>query len=130
MNEVILLERPALGRTWKRRSAMNSRNLGRICGGAALDLVCFLLCVTLLARAFEQVSELWEGRYRFWVFDFAESGAPFHFQAFELAAWVAVVFLVVLRFVTYLDCRIRREGWDVELKLRGRAAELKAAESW
>jgi hypothetical protein len=39
----------------------------------------------------------------------------------QAAFWIVIVFLTVFRFVSYLDCRIRREGWDVELKLRALA---------
>ena len=36
--------------------------------------------------------------------------------------WFVVVFMHVVRFLTYLDTRIRREGWEVELKVRAAAA--------
>lgn len=38
-------------------------------------------------------------------------------------------FIAVFRFITYLDCRIRREGWDVELKLRAEASHFAHRES-
>ena len=42
-----------------------------------------------------------------------------------LAAWLVAVQATVVRFLGYLDLRIRREGWEVELKVRAAAAELK-----
>jgi len=44
---------------------------------------------------------------------------------FQLAVWGAVVFFGVARFLTYIDQRIRLEGWEVKLRLQavGRAIE-------
>ena len=41
-----------------------------------------------------------------------------------LALWIVVMFMTVLRFLCYLDLRIRQEGWEVELLLRAEAAKL------
>jgi hypothetical protein len=41
-----------------------------------------------------------------------------------LAMWLVVIYATVVRFLNYLDLRIRREGWEVELKVRAAAAEL------
>jgi hypothetical protein len=41
------------------------------------------------------------------------------------AVWVAVAFFAVVRFLTYIDQRIRLEGWEVELRLRGAGAVLR-----
>jgi hypothetical protein len=43
---------------------------------------------------------------------------------FPLAYWLVVGFFAVSRFLGYLDVRIRREGWEVELSLRAEAARL------
>ena len=43
---------------------------------------------------------------------------------FPLAIWLVVGFFTVSRFLGYLDVRIRREGWEVELILRAEAARL------
>jgi hypothetical protein len=41
-----------------------------------------------------------------------------------LAMWIVVGFFTVFRFLTYLDARIRQEGWEVELRLRAEAVRL------
>jgi hypothetical protein len=46
--------------------------------------------------------------------------------AFPAAMWLAALFLTVFRFLSYLDLRIRQEGWEVELKVRAEAARLTA----
>ena len=43
---------------------------------------------------------------------------------FPLALWVVVSFFSVVRFLAYLDLRIRREGWEVELLARAERARL------
>jgi hypothetical protein len=38
--------------------------------------------------------------------------------------WLVVAFLAVVRFLNYLDLRIRHEGWEVELLMRAEALRL------
>lgn len=38
--------------------------------------------------------------------------------------WMVVVFMGVVRFLSYLDLRIRHEGWEVELLMRAEALRL------
>ena len=41
-----------------------------------------------------------------------------------LAMWIVAGFFTVFRFLSYLDARIRQEGWEVELHLRAEAARM------
>ena len=41
-----------------------------------------------------------------------------------LAIWIVVGYFSVVRFLSYLDLRIRREGWEVELRMRAEGARL------
>lgn len=41
-----------------------------------------------------------------------------------VALWAVVAYLGVARFLSYLDLRIRQEGWEVELLVRAEAARL------
>ncbi len=45
---------------------------------------------------------------------------------YPLAIWIVVGFLAVVRFLSYLDLRIRHEGWEVELRLRAEATRQAA----
>ncbi len=45
-----------------------------------------------------------------------------------IAVWVTVGFTAVARFLAYLDLRIRREGWEVELAMR--AEGIRMREAW
>ncbi len=41
-----------------------------------------------------------------------------------LCIWLASIYATVFRFLTYLDSRIRLEGWEVELQLKAERARL------
>ncbi|QDU58998.1 hypothetical protein [Aeoliella mucimassa] len=51
----------------------------------------------------------------------------YHLHAFvyPAALWIVVGWLAVVRFLAYLDLRIRREGWEVELLMRAEASRLR-----
>ena len=40
------------------------------------------------------------------------------------AMWIVASFFAVARYLSYLDMRIRREGWEVELQIRAEADRL------
>ena len=44
--------------------------------------------------------------------------------AYPVAIWSSALYLTVFRFLSYLDLRIRQEGWEVELRVRAEAARL------
>jgi hypothetical protein len=46
--------------------------------------------------------------------------------AFPLALWSVAGYVAVYRFLSYLDTRIRNEGWEVELLVKAEAARLEA----
>lgn len=41
-----------------------------------------------------------------------------------LSMWLVAGYMTVVRFLSYLDLRIRQEGWEVELRLRAEATKL------
>lgn len=43
---------------------------------------------------------------------------------YPASLWIVAGFMTVVRFLSYLDLRIRHEGWEVELLLRAEAARL------
>jgi len=44
--------------------------------------------------------------------------------ALPAAIWLTAMYLTVFRFLSYLDLRIRQEGWEVELRIRAEAARM------
>jgi hypothetical protein len=49
---------------------------------------------------------------------------------FQLGFWLALLFFAVARFLTYLDHRIRKEGWEIQLRLENTSRALEEAEGW
>lgn len=43
---------------------------------------------------------------------------------FPAALWLVIGLLAIVRFLGYLDLRIRQEGWELELSLRAEAARM------
>ena len=43
---------------------------------------------------------------------------------YPAALWIVVAFIAVVRFLNYLDLRIRHEGWEVELLMRAEGIRL------
>ena len=41
---------------------------------------------------------------------------------YPASMWIVILYLSVVRFLSYLDLRIRHEGWEVELRLRAEAS--------
>ncbi len=125
LNEVILLERNPLV-SKKRMSTMSrSIQLHRLYFGE-LTVRWFhalwiggVLCLSLTLGLGTLVA-LFRAQYpplSWWLAGF-----------FPAAAWITVVFMSVVRFLSYLDLRIRKEGWEIELQLKSEAARLTRAE--
>jgi hypothetical protein len=127
LNEVILLER---GKFWSpiRRCSVLSGFRGGDLFGQALALlffgILFVLCFwmgTGAALSALTTTELtWE----------TPGWADAIGLRFQLGVWLAIVFFGVARFLTYIDQRIRIEGWEVELRLRGAGKALEEASRW
>ena len=37
---------------------------------------------------------------------------------FQAAVWIAIAFFAIVRFLAYIDRRIRLEGWEIELRIK------------
>jgi hypothetical protein len=121
LNEVILLERnPLVGRggqisTLKRNSNLHRNNSGEFLlrGLAALGLAPLLIVALWATQRF--LLETLLGYEAEW------TG---HVIAFQAVLWTVLVWFSVARFLSYLDQRIRNEGWEVELFLRAERERL------
>jgi hypothetical protein len=123
MNEVILLERNPLFRrqpgqmtTHRRLSALHSgmagvlfpRWLASMIFGTALLFSIWFTCLSLCGMLFNEWA--WEG--------------PTFTFFLPLSLWIVMGFFAIVRYLGYLDLRIRREGWEVELLMRAEGARL------
>ncbi len=122
LNEAILLERNPLFRrpgslsTWRRSRVLHAR-----AGGDLFARVLAALTLGLLL-----VSALWLACWHFRGVlgdEFTFDRAMFTIYL-PLSLWIIAGYFTVVRFLSYLDLRIRREGWEVELTLRAEADRL------
>lgn len=123
LNEVVLLERNPLRAP--ARGAMTTRRRSRILhGGQAGDL--FARWLGALGVGVLLFGALWWSMWFGRVLLLAEPewGAAMWTWCFHLALWTVVGYFTVVRFLSYLDLRIRREGWEVELLVRAEQARL------
>lgn len=123
LNEIILLEQNPLRSRNKqtisiasRSSSLQNPNSGELFGAWMLSValgaplgVSFALTIWAILGMF--VHE-WS-----W-------GAAMRLGGVPVAMWAVASLFCVIRFLSYIDLRIRREGWAVELQLRAEAGRL------
>jgi len=103
----------------KRSSLLHGPNSG--------DLISRWLGCTLVASilVLSILASLW---FMWGMLLFDWNWGPFMLHiCFPLSLWLTALYFSVVRFLCYLDLRIRREGWEVELVMR--AAATRMAES-
>jgi hypothetical protein len=122
LNEVILLERnPLFSRktvhsTWKRSQILHARY--------ASDLFGRLIGCAFIAAALAAALWLATWDLRSFFSHDNEIGRTMFTVHLPVALWTVAALFNVVRFLSYLDLRIRREGWEVELMLRAEADRL------
>jgi len=136
INEIILLERNPLWSRQKttitvgRRSAhLHGPYSGdlfiRWCGAAGVGLLLTGLVIYTAVMAQGVLTSDWPFHYSLDDSAFAPNLDWFKLQfVYPTCLWLVVVFLAVVRFLSYLDLRIRHEGWEVELLMRAEALRL------
>ena len=123
MNEVILLERNRLVRwgpqrsgTLRRISLLHTRSSGDLFARWVGAIAVGLLGVLALWMAIWYVEGMLTNGWEFDGWDYL--------VFLQVAIWSWVGFFTVARFLSYLDVRIRNEGWEVELMTRAEAIRL------
>lgn len=82
-----------------------------------LATACVVVAMTgALAHGLLAISGYFAGSWR-WGPVLVNVGIP-------AAMWAVVMYVTIVRFLSYLDVRIRNEGWEVELQLKAEAARL------
>ena len=123
LGEVILLERNPMRRKHPGQMTTNRRRR-LLHGGYAGEL--FSRWIGALGVGSLLFLSLWGS---FWLLDWMLlnewrlSGTPCT-VCYPVAMWLVVGYFSVVRFLGYLDLRIRREGWEVELMMRAEQARL------
>lgn len=125
LNEVLLLERNRLFRkrpggvsTMGRSQALHGSGSGELFGrwlgtltvGVALSLGAWMMLYLLTGVL---------------VGDFSDEEAVYPVTILlPIALWMVQGFLAVVRYLSYLDLRIRAEGWEIELAMRAEAQRM------
>lgn len=124
LGELVLLERNPLFRGARNRltTSRRSRNLhanngGELLGRWVLASGAGAILVLAIGLGIESIA----GQLTNW----DVSPLRQHLIVFPVALWVVVGWMTVVRFLSYLDMRIRREGWEVELLMRAEAQRLR-----
>ncbi|MBI1249506.1 hypothetical protein GC197_16900 [bacterium] len=100
----------------RRSSSLHQPNLRHLIARAMMSGVGLLLTASIVMNVFGIRGYL----FGQWSWD-----DTFLFVWYPFALWLVVAFMTVVRFLCYLDLRIRREGWEVELILRAEASRLR-----
>jgi hypothetical protein len=117
-----LLERGSLFQVLRRARVLSSGSEGELflrwLGQIMLGLI-FALCFWMSAQT---VSRALAGEELTWYRPGMSDLAGLYFQ---VGVWIAIAYFGVFRFLSYIDRRIRLEGWALELRLKavGRALE-------
>lgn len=123
LTEVILLERNPLRRktptamtTFSRSSALHGPNSGDL---FARWLLAGISGGLMILGMWLSVWYLRGMLTNAWEFD-----AAIYNLHLQLVTWLVLSYFTVVRFLSYLDLRIRNEGWEIELRMRAEAARL------
>ncbi len=121
LNEVILLERNPLTRSNGRISTLaRNASLHRASGGEFLGrAVGVLVMAPLLVFALTYTQKI----SLEWLLG-VETTPLGWLTEFHAALWIVACYFTTARFLSYLDLRIRSEGWEVELLLRAQHDRL------
>lgn len=123
LNEMILLER----NPWRgpKGQITTARRIDTLHGGVRAEL--FTRWLVSLGMGTVLFLSLWGcitvGHFLL-LADWEEASVAAYCVYFPLALWLVMGYFAVVRFLAYLDLRIRREGWEVELLMRAEQGRL------
>jgi hypothetical protein len=127
LDEVILLERGKALAVVKRCSTLTGNRGGDFFGQwmaqvffGALFVICFWFGTGAVVASLTTSELTW---------DEPGWGDLYGFRC-QFAVWLAISFFGVARFLTYIDQRIRLEGWEVKLRLQAVGRALEEASRW
>ncbi|MBN1591097.1 MAG: hypothetical protein JW888_16405, partial [Pirellulales bacterium] len=128
LNEVILLERNPL----RQKSPANpstARRCRMLHTGISGDLL--LRWMGSTAFGILLVASFWGAMWILRVLLLSQWGIEntLFTHYFQVALWLVAGFFGVARFLSYLDLRIRREGWEIELVMRAESERLAGPET-
>ena len=100
----------------KRSAALHLSDTGNLLGSMIVSMV-FALPLSLSIYALLKV--VYSALDLTWSIGFIELAV-----IWPVSLWITAGFFAIVRFLTYIDLRIRQEGWEVELRIRAEALKL------
>lgn len=123
LNEVILLER----NPWRKKDSKAHSTIsraGRLHNESLGDLLVRWLLTTLLAAMF-LLAILGSLKWMRWMLAGQDTPTEATYMIWwQVATWAVISYLTVVRYLSYLDLRIRLEGWEIELLMRAESERL------
>jgi hypothetical protein len=127
LNEVIVLEQDRWWKAMRRSTQLCARRggdlfaqwLGQLSFGAVF-VACFWQGTGAGIRALTTSELTWD----------RPGWGDVYGARFQLGLWLAITFFTVARFLTYIDHRTRKEGWEIKLRLREVGQALEEAQAW
>jgi hypothetical protein len=126
LNEVLLLERGRWREVFSRAGDLCGDRGGDLFVRALVQLFFGSLFVLCFWFALMTATDL---LFSGWSWEEFEAPGLYEWQT-QLGIWIAIAFFGIVRFLAYIDQRIRLEGWEVELHLRQVGAALEDGERW
>lgn len=126
-NEVVLLERARWWKIWRRGGDLASGRAGELFGMGVLQIVITFAFAMLSYIGSSVIVQAVLAEKLTWDSPGSSAYSGLRFQA---PIWLAAAFFAVARFLTYIDQRIRLEGWEVELRLRAVGEAMEEARRW
>lgn len=121
LNEIILLERNPL--TERPGQLSTRRRSSLLHAGGSGDYIIRAIGAGIISLLL--VSAIWTATVMLLNMLFGlQLGRAGQILLFQCTLWTVVMYFTVARFLTYLDQRIRNEGWEVELALRAQRQRL------
>ena len=127
LDEVILLEGGEFRGVIRRCSTLSGNRGSDLFGYWAAELffgalfvLCFWAGTDVIQNALTTSELTWD----------QPGWADLYGLRLQMAVWIAIAFFGVARFLTYIDQRIRLEGWEVKLRLQDVGRAMEEAGRW
>jgi hypothetical protein len=136
INEIVLLEKNPLFAKKAGAITINRRSgdlhgpsaadlVVRWCGAALVAMLLAVLALVTASVALGILLSMWPVSVDLMEEEFTWQLSWLDVQiVYPACLWLVVAFMSVVRFLNYLDLRIRHEGWEVELLMRAEALRM------
>ncbi len=126
-NEILLLEQGRWLKLWNRGGKLILGREGDLFFLALVQLLATWLIALVAYMGIGRVVEAVIAEELTW--DLPEASVLTGL-AFQIPLWIGAAYFTVVRFLTYIDQRIRLEGWEVELRVRTAGQTMAEAHRW